>query len=109
FEAVRRIRQTHSDLSLAAFKALVREQFFMLLIDSDAALAAIPAMIPAEAENRLEAFDLIKQVLSARGGFSAEDHGRIERVARLFGVGERTSAAPDLGGGTPFRPEARAS
>jgi len=109
FEAVRRIRQAHGDLSLSAFKALVREQFFMLLIDSEAALTAIPAMLPAEAETRLKAFDLIKQVLSARGEFSAEDQERIGRVAGLFGADERTSTARDLGVVTPFRPEARAS
>jgi hypothetical protein len=109
FEAVRRIRQTHGDLSLSAFKSLVREQFFMLLIDTDAALAAIPAMLPAEAERRLEAFDLVKQVLSARGEFSAEDQERIERVAGLFGADERSSAARNPAVVTPFRPEARAS
>ena len=36
---IRRSRQ----MTLADFKALVREQFFMLLIDEEAALAAIPA------------------------------------------------------------------
>ena len=33
FEAVRRIRQAHGDLPLPDFKALVREQFNMLLLD----------------------------------------------------------------------------
>ena len=33
FEAVRRIRRTHGDMPLSDFKALVREQFYMLLID----------------------------------------------------------------------------
>ena len=45
FESVRRIRREQDQmpaLPLAAFKALVREQFYMLLIDQDAALAAIP-------------------------------------------------------------------
>ena len=50
FEAVRRIRRAHGDMPLSAFKALVREQFYMLLIDPEAALAAIPSMLPADAE-----------------------------------------------------------
>ena len=51
FEMVRRIRrERRAPLPLAEFKAMVREQFFMLLIDQDAALAAIPAMLPADAE-----------------------------------------------------------
>src|SRR5262245_20855819 len=64
FEALRRIRRAHGDMSLSAFKALVREQFFILLIDTDAALAALPSMLPADANARREAFDFVKQVLS---------------------------------------------
>jgi hypothetical protein len=100
FEAVRRIRETHGDLSLADFKALVREQFNMLLIDREAALAALPSMLPADAEQRRKAFDLIKQVLSARGELSAEDQKRVIEVGRLFGVAEDGSV-------TPFRPGRR--
>jgi pimeloyl-ACP methyl ester carboxylesterase len=96
FEALRRIREAHTDLSLAAFKALVRDQFNMLHIDQDAALAAIPSMLPADAETRAEAFDLIRQVLAATGTLSAEDSVRLAQVGRLFGVG-------DGGVATPFR------
>ena len=67
FEAVRRIRKSHGDMPLAEFKALVREQFNMLLIDTEAALAAIPAMLPSDVETRRKAFELIKTALSARG------------------------------------------
>ena len=86
FEAVRRIRRTHGDIPLSVFKALVREQFNMLLIDEDAALAAIPSMLPPDAATRREAFDLIRQALSASGEFSAEDKKRMDAVARLFGI-----------------------
>jgi hypothetical protein len=98
FEAVRRIRQTHNDLPLSAFKALVREQFNMLLIDQEAALAALPSMLPPDSETRFKAFDLIKQVLSARGEMSAEDQKRMNEVARLFGVDAEEST-----GRSPFR------
>ncbi len=52
FGALRRIRQAESDISLSAFKAIVREQFYMLLIDEEHALAAIPSMLPADAGTR---------------------------------------------------------
>ena len=47
-EALRRIRQADeaSRMTLAEFKMLVREQFFMLLLDREAALAAIPKLLP---------------------------------------------------------------
>jgi len=86
FEAVRRIRQTLTDLPLAAFKATVREQFEMLLIDTEAALAAIPSLLPEDAATRQKAFDLVCQVLSARGEYSDRDRERIERLSRLFRV-----------------------
>jgi Protein of unknown function (DUF3141) len=98
FEALRRVRQAHTDLSLTAFKTLVREQFNMLLIDQEAALAAIPSMLPPDAETRRKAFDLIRQVLEARGALSAQDSARMGEVARLFGVDEGGVTGP-----TPFR------
>jgi len=98
FEAVRRIRHAHGDLPLADFKALVRDQFNMLLIDREAALAAIPSMLPADTESRVAAFDLIRQVLGARGEFSAEDRDRLREIARLFNLEEDGSA-----GRPPFR------
>ena len=58
---------------MSDFKALVREQFNMLLIDQEAALAALPSMLPPDGETRREAFELIKQVLGASGELSAED------------------------------------
>ena len=98
FEMVRRIRRTHGDLPLSAFKALVREQFNMLLIDQEAALAAIPAMLPPDAETRHKAFELIKQVRGASGEWSADEEARMHEVARLFGVDDTGRA-----GTVPFR------
>jgi pimeloyl-ACP methyl ester carboxylesterase len=93
FEAVRRIRKAHGNVSLSEFKATVREQFYMLLLDPEAALAAIPSMLPADLEMRQKAFELIAQVLGARGAPSAEERERMRRVAHLFGVKE--SALPE--------------
>ena len=38
----------HGDMPLSIFKSLVREQFNMLLLDQNAALAAIPSMLPPD-------------------------------------------------------------
>jgi hypothetical protein len=92
FETVRRLRRAHGDIPLSVFKALVREQFNMLLVDENAALAAIPGMLPADPEIRREAFGLISLTLGARGEFSGEDQRRLNEVAQLFGV-DTTSAA----------------
>jgi pimeloyl-ACP methyl ester carboxylesterase len=89
FEALRRIREKYTDLTLAEFKTIVREQFYMLLLDTDGALSAIPSMLPPEPEVRQKALDLIKNVLSARGELSADDRERLQRVSRLFGKEDR--------------------
>jgi hypothetical protein len=91
FEAVRRIRESQSDISLVEFKAIVREQFYMLVLDAEAALAAIPSMLPADAELCNKAFKLINSVLTARGELSPEDRERLQRIGRLFGKDERLS------------------
>jgi len=96
FEAVRRIRKALSDVPLSTFKATVREQYCMLLLEGESALAAIPSMLPVEKEPRLKAFDLITQVLSARGEYSTDDRERLQRVGRLFGVDERLSTEGTL-------------
>jgi len=86
FELARRIRQAHGDMPVAEFKELVREQFNTLLIDQKAALEAIPSMLPPDFESKEKAYELIHQVLRARGELSADDSDRLKEIARLFGL-----------------------
>src|SRR5882757_3825358 len=57
-EALRRIRNDYGGarMTLPDFKMLVREQFFMLLLDPEGALAAIPKLLPEDANQRRTAF-----------------------------------------------------
>jgi pimeloyl-ACP methyl ester carboxylesterase len=89
FEAVRRIRTVHGNMSLSDFKAAVREQFYMLLVDPEGALAAIPAMLPADPDVRRQAFGLITEVMRSRGEYIPEDRNRMQRLARLFDVDDQ--------------------
>ena len=106
-EALRRIRRTEagSRLTLAQFKAMAREQFFLLLLDREATLAAIPKLLPAEMAERRKGLAAIRKVLSASGEISGEIAERLKRVVSLFGVNEAESS----GGGVdsiPFVPGA---
>jgi hypothetical protein len=98
--AIRRLRAVHDDRprpTLAEFKALVREQYFMLLIDQEAALAAIPDLLPKDKELRRKAFVTLREVLSAPGELSGESVMRLQRIAALFAVepgGMSIAAAP---------------
>ena len=108
FEAVRRIRRAHGDVPLSEFKARVREQFFLLLLDPEGAVAAIPSMLPPDAETRRQAFDLIKLVLSASGELSAGDKERLQQLSRLFGLEEGPPISRNLTV-VPPAPQAKAS
>jgi hypothetical protein len=107
-EALRQVRRDHAGarMTLSAFKTLVREQFFMLLLDREAALAAIPKLLPDDMNQRRAAFAAMREVLSASEDITGERANRLKRVAELFGLdgeGEWTSNV------APFDPKARAS
>lgn len=89
FEAIQRIRKAHASahqLPLAAFKAMLREQYFMLLIDEEAALAAIPGLLPDDPVERQKAFDGLTEILTARGHLGEEPALRLKHIATLFGA-----------------------
>ncbi|OMI12911.1 hypothetical protein BSN85_08895 [Bradyrhizobium brasilense] len=103
-EALRRLRQADeaARVTLAEFKMLVREQFFMLLLDREAALAAIPRLLPDSMDERRRAFAAIQDVLSASAEISGEVARRLKHVAGLFGLDGYDNTVP-------FDPKARAS
>ena len=100
FELVRRIRLVSDGmprLTLAEFKALVREQYFMLLVDENAALAAIPSLLPVSAEERHRALVLLGEILSVRGELGSEATKRLSRIVELFGVKDAPIDVPRIG------------
>jgi hypothetical protein len=109
-EALRQVRRNVGGprITLAEFKMLVREQFFMLLLDKEGALAAIPKMLPDNANERRAAFAAILEILSASGEISGEVASRARRVAELFGV-DATELSAARSNVAPFDPKAKAS
>jgi hypothetical protein len=97
FEAVRQIRRAHQDIpALADFKVLVREQFFMLLIDPAEAIATLPSLLPDNIEMRGKALAVIRQVLAAPGGLSGESEARMKQISQIFVPDAAAVAAPGL-------------
>ena len=109
-EALRRVRRDDSGsrLTLPQFKMLVREQFFMLLLEPEAALAAIPKLLPESAEQRRASFAAIREVLSASAEISGETARRLKRVAELFGV-DASGIPEGTSNVAPIDPKAKAS
>ncbi|MGO9547544.1 MAG: DUF3141 domain-containing protein [Rhodomicrobium sp.] len=93
--ALRRIRLAGQKpgLTLPQFKAMAREQFYMLLLDTESTLDAIPGLLPADIAQRRKAFGAIKDVLAASEELTGETANRLKRVRQLFGL-EAVEAEP---------------
>ena len=95
FEAIRRMREIRDVAqrsTLAEFRAMVRDQAFMLLLDPEAALVALPALIP-DTKSRRRTVAAVRQVLSAGGEITGEVAERLQRIARLLDVDDVASAS----------------
>ncbi|MGI9510592.1 MAG: DUF3141 domain-containing protein [Geminicoccaceae bacterium] len=79
-------------MPLRTFKQLVREQFFMLLINEDEALRTLPDMLPKGAEARRALFDRVQTVLGAPGKMSKTRTARLRQVAECFGLDTKKPA-----------------
>jgi hypothetical protein len=89
FAMLRRIRDAQDGMprmTLPQFKAMVRQQFYMLLLEPKAAVEAIPNLLPPDAELRRKGIAVIRDVLSAAGELEPEVAERLQHVARLFAV-----------------------
>jgi hypothetical protein len=65
-------------------------------------------MLPADIDTRRKAFDLIRQIMTARGELSAGDKERMHRVACAFGLEEPSTTVPNLTVIASARQEAQA-
>jgi hypothetical protein len=86
FATIRRLREAHGPrtLPLQEFKRIIREQFFMLIVDEAQALATLPRLLPADAAKRAEAFALIRSVVEAAGEIPEPEAERLAAVERIF-------------------------
>ncbi|EJZ18733.1 DUF3141 domain-containing protein (plasmid) [Rhizobium sp. Pop5] len=97
FAAIRRMRRTKDGMpamTLAEFKALIRDQFLMLVIDEQAAVDAIPHLLPADEDDRRHALSSLREVLNARGALSGEAEQRWQKIVSLFGLSQAPLAGP---------------
>jgi hypothetical protein len=85
FNLLRRMRDAASGgLSLDAFKTLVREQFFMLLLDERRAVNAIPTMLAKDPKSVSHMAGMLHRVINAVGLRTDVERARLAEVERLF-------------------------
>lgn len=88
FELFRQIRSKRNDITLAELKKLIREQFFAILLDRDAALAAIPTMLSStNSDDKTKTLEVIIRIASATGELTSMQVERLAQIEKLFKSG----------------------
>jgi hypothetical protein len=86
------LRQIASELpaaqriGLSRFKEIVRDQFLILRLDEERAIAVLPKLLPADRRARENALGLLRRVVEARGALSEKGARRMKRIETLFGT-----------------------
>jgi Protein of unknown function (DUF3141) len=78
-------RQSLMHLSLAEFKILVRNQFFVLQLEPERAIEVLPFLIP-DADARRTLLEQVRTIDSAGDPLSAAEDGRLARLSQLLAV-----------------------
>jgi hypothetical protein len=97
FEVLRRTLKEYPNITLAHYKAVVREQWAMLTIDERAALEALPKLLPSDPAKRRAMLEKIREIRTAAGELEGEAQRRFEEIRRLFNLEARPAAAPTKG------------
>lgn len=97
FAIIRRIRAAvgREALPLADFKRIIRQQFFMLLIDEARAIETLPALLPADPAIRAEMLAVLRSIVEAAGEMPEEVARRMTVVERVF-VGDPVVDSPKV-------------
>ena len=89
FKMLQRVREEKDELfggerlSPAERRDLFKDQFFMLLLDEEQSLAALPRLLPTQTE-RDAVMEMVRKVLSAKGELSPARKDRLARVESIF-------------------------
>jgi hypothetical protein len=85
FNMLRKLREDAGEgMSLAEFKHMLREQFFMLLLDERGAIDAIPAMLDREPELAARMSAKLRQVIDAVGVHGSVAQQRVRELQSIF-------------------------
>jgi pimeloyl-ACP methyl ester carboxylesterase len=88
FAAIRQLHLRTSDnkvMSVTLLKKILREQYLMLQVNEEAALADLPLLLPEAPEARQQALGIVRQVAGATGTLTGDAAARLDRIAAIFG------------------------
>jgi hypothetical protein len=85
-------RQKLMHLSLDAFKALVRDQFFVLVLARERAVDVLGSQVP-EVDARKELLDRVNAIVDAAGPPTVAERYRIARLSQVLQAKPQTKLA----------------
>ena len=95
FNELRQIRAEHQGLTLQAFKQVLREQYFSLVLDRDAALAGIAKMLPVDTAERKTLLAVIRRAVEAAEPPVGERARRLAQIEQMFSGGRVPALAKE--------------
>jgi hypothetical protein len=95
--ALNAARQHLMRLSLAAFKVLVRDQFFVLPLEHEQAVDALATLVP-KPDARKQLLQHVQAIVSAGDPPSAAEHERLVRLSQVLAVPMEKPTAPAMSG-----------
>ena len=94
---IRDTRKVNKRLTLAQFKAMLRDQYQLVLLDEERAVRALPKILRLGEPETDAALDALRELLTAPGPLTKEGKSRLAEVEKALGVrlmtggtGERT-------------------
>jgi hypothetical protein len=86
FRLMQRMREEAGEgLSLADFKKVVRDQFFMLLTNEKRAVEAIPAMLAHDPEGKARCVERLRRIIEVVGLQGEDEQSRLREIENLIG------------------------
>jgi len=71
-------------IGLVRFKEVVKEQYSILSLDAERAIAALRKLLPSNRRQCEEALSVVRRVLAARGDLPEEGRRRLEHIEAMF-------------------------
>lgn len=84
--AVREMQPVNRRLTLGELRTTLRDQYLLLRLDEERAVAAVPRLLPDNEQARQVALDAVRQVVAAAGDLPDESARRLARIEKLFGI-----------------------
>ena len=90
-KAYRSSQAPGSRRTMAQLKQLLKEQFLILRLDEERAVAAIPRLLPRNQEQRQQVLQGLRRMVEVHGPLSEEAGLRLARIEALFDIKSQTS------------------